>query len=338
MPETVKNYYIMGAGALGKYLLTFFNSKKGMIFHGFLDNKSVGENIIKPNNADKNITVIIGSINYLYEMTVQLKELGFKNIIPFDRLTLMYPELQNYNMSFLGLKDDIENNYTEYEKVYNLLSDEKSKNIFNKIIEYRKSYDVNIYHQISDKPEMQYCDKIAPRNIGVFVDGGAFDGDTVSRAIRNGFKAHKIYFFEPDELSIKQAKENLKNIKGIEYLPYGISDKEKVLNFVAENAFGSHFSENGNKSVKCISLDETVKEDKAFIKLDIEGAEKDAILGAERLIKNGSPFAICVYHKPKDIWEIPQLIQKISNNGYKLYLRHYTNNILETVLYGVPND
>lgn len=336
MPKTIKDYYIMGAGALGKYLLTFFNDKKDMTFHGFLDNKSIGENIIKPNDADKSITVIIGSINYLYEMTVQLKELGFESIIPFDSLTLIYPELQNYNMSYIGLKEDLKNNYSEYEKAYNLLSDEKSKRVFSQITEYRKTFDLNLYPRIADKPELQYCDEVAPRNIGVFVDGGAFNGDTVLRAMKNGFKTDKIYFFEPDELSIKQAKENLKNIKGIKYLPYGISDKEKVLSFAAENAFGSHFTENGNKSVKCVSLDETVIEDKAFIKLDIEGAEKDAILGAERLIKNGSPFAICVYHKPKDIWEIPQLIQQISNNGYKLYLRHYTNNILETVLYGVP--
>ncbi|GAB7141326.1 hypothetical protein RsTz2092_12990 [Deferribacterales bacterium RsTz2092] len=75
-------------------------------------------------------------------------------------------------------------------------------------------------------------------------------------------------------------------------------------------------------------------EDRAFIKFDIEGAEVDGINGARRLLRNGSPFAICVYHKPSDFWQIPQLILSINPN-YRLYLRHHTDYVSETVLYGV---
>lgn len=336
MSEYINKYYIMGFGILGKYLRNFLIQKDFGSFAGFLDNHQTGANIYKPEAANRDITVIIGSINYMYEMACQLKGLGFKNIIPFAELTLRYPELQNYNKSFLGLKEDYENNKSEYEKLYNLLSDEKSKKVLDTIIEYRKTYNIDLYPQIADSPELQYCDTVAPRDIGIFADGGAFNGDTVLRALKNGFNIDKIYFYEPDKNSMVEAKENLKNIRNIEYLPFGLSDRTKVLKFMAENSFSSHFSETGDCEVKCVTLDETIKENRAFIKLDIEGAEYDAILGAERLIKNKSPFAICVYHKPCDIWEIPQLVQKISNNGYKLYLRHYTNNILETVLYGVP--
>lgn len=336
MSENIKKYYIMGFGNLGKYLKDFLADKSYGSFAGFIDNRQIGENIYKPEAADKDAAILVGSINYMYEMTCQLRKLKFKNIITFAELTLTYPELQNYNKSYLGLREDYENNKNEYEKIYNTLSDEKSRKVLDKIVEYRKTYNIDLYSQIADSPALQYCDEIAPRDVGVFADGGAFNGDTVLRAIKNGFIMNKIYFFEPDELSVTQAKENLKNIKNIEYLPYGLSDKTKILKFTAENSFNSHFSETGDCEVKCVNLDDTVKEDRAFIKLDIEGAEYDAVLGAERLLKNKSPFAICVYHKPEDIYKIPTLIQKISNNGYKLYLRHYTNNILETVLYGVP--
>ena len=335
MFENIKEIYIMGCGALGKYLKKYFNTYTGIDFLGFIDNNQIGENIFKPDEVDRNAAVIIGSINYMYEMTTQLKILGFKNIITFAELTLIYPELQSYNKSYLGLKEDYENNKSEYEKIYDILTDDKSKLVLDKIIEYRKTYSIDLYSQIADSLNMQYCDEIAPKNIGVYIDGGAYNGDTVLRAIEHGFKTDKIYFFEPDDISLNQAKENLKHIKNIKFFPYGLSDRESMFNFVSENSFSSHFSVTGDKQVKCVSLDEVVAEDKAFIKLDIEGAEKDAIIGAKRLLKNGSPFAICVYHKPKDIWEIPQLVQNISNNGYKLYLRHYTNNILETVLYGV---
>jgi len=343
MFENIKEYYIMGFGNLGKYLEVFFKDYGEMTFRGFIDNKQEGTaNVIiyKPENVpNKNIPVFVGSINYTYEMTVQLRNLGFKNIITFAELTLRYPDLQKYNQSYIGLREDYINNTDKYEKVYKLFADKKSIDILDTIIEYRKTYNVDLYAQIADSPMLQYCDNIAPRNMQVYVDGGAFDGDSVLRAIQNEFEMEKIYFFEPDEASINQAKENLKNInKNIKYLPYGISDKEKVLKFVSNNAFSSHFSEKGNKQVKCVALDDIIEEDRAFIKLDIEGAEYDAILGGEKLFKNKSPFAICVYHKPEDIYRIPFLINEISNNGYKLYLRHYTNNILETVLYGVAND
>lgn len=69
--------------------------------------------------------------------------------------------------------------------------------------------------------------------------------------------------------------------------------------------------------------------------MDIEGEEQRALAGATEFIEKGSILAICVYHKPLDIIEIPKLILKINQN-YKFYLRHYTNCIFETVLYAIP--
>jgi hypothetical protein len=67
--------------------------------------------------------------------------------------------------------------------------------------------------------------------------------------------------------------------------------------------------------------------------MDIEGAELNALKGARRIIEEQTPkLAICVYHKPKDIWEIPQLILDICPR-YKFYLRHYSFSPTETVLY-----
>ncbi len=70
-----------------------------------------------------------------------------------------------------------------------------------------------------------------------------------------------------------------------------------------------------------------------FIKMDIEGAEYQSLLGALKTIKKYRPkLAICLYHKPEDIIEIPHIILSI-NPDYKLAIRHYTTCNWETVLY-----
>lgn len=115
-----------------------------------------------------------------------------------------------------------------------------------------------------------------------------------------------------------------------------MSDCSKTLRFNEQGDMGSKISDIGNTQINCVALDDIVKEKTVLIKMDIEGSEIDAINGARRLIKNGSPLAISVYHKPSDIWMIPKLILSI-NPRYKFYLRHYSNCIFETVLYGVAN-
>ena len=73
-----------------------------------------------------------------------------------------------------------------------------------------------------------------------------------------------------------------------------------------------------------------------FIKMDIEGSEMKALKGAEGIIKQQKPkLAICVYHKPEDIWEIPAYILSLRDD-YKFYFRHYCYwGIGETVMYAI---
>ena len=341
--------YIFPAADLGKYLCEHFK-KQGINIEAFIDNKKTGfieeKKILSLNDIqDKNANIIVSSINYMADLSKQAEELGFKNIFDFGKLTLIYPELQTYNQAFTGLKDEYINNKEKYEQLRNILADEKSKQVLDKIIEYRKTFDISLYSKIKDDINEQYFADFMPKNSEIFIDGGAFDGDTILRAL-NYISPKKFYFFEPDRISLYKAKENLKDIKNIEFFPYGLSDKHKILKFNTKGNLGSCFSEAGDTEIECVALDEIVKENKAFIKLDIEGAEIDAINGAKRLIKAGSPFAICVYHKPSDIWKIPELILNIlfdktladykENGSIKFYLRHYTSSVFETVFYGVP--
>ncbi|MCO6679215.1 FkbM family methyltransferase [Cutibacterium avidum] len=70
-----------------------------------------------------------------------------------------------------------------------------------------------------------------------------------------------------------------------------------------------------------------------MIKMDIEGAEVEALKGAEQTIRKFRPrLAICIYHSPEDFEAIPRLIDSFGQD-YRFALGHYSGSLLETVLY-----
>lgn len=74
---------------------------------------------------------------------------------------------------------------------------------------------------------------------------------------------------------------------------------------------------------------------KKFIKMDVEGAEIESLKGARQTILRDKPkLAICIYHKPQDLIELPRYIKTIVPE-YKLYIRHHSNGPGENVLYAV---
>ena len=88
--------------------------------------------------------------------------------------------------------------------------------------------------------------------------------------------------------------------------------------------------------VQVVSLDRVLGDEiVSFIKMDIEGAEHNGLLGAEKQIRANRPkLAISIYHKPEDMWDLPGLILSFQPD-YKLYLRHYSIAASETVLYAI---
>ena len=93
-------------------------------------------------------------------------------------------------------------------------------------------------------------------------------------------------------------------------------------------------TESGVNRIPVDSIDNVCSGDKVtFIKMDIEGSEMEALKGAENVIKRDKPrLAICIYHKPEDLYEIPFWVKETVPE-YKLYIRHHSNLQNETVLY-----
>lgn len=177
----------------------------------------------------------------------------------------------------------------------------------------------------------------------VFIDAGGFDGLTSVQFMnwcgRNGYS----YIFEPDEKNISLIRNNLKEILNYEIIPKALWSSTTVLGMNAKGDFsttvGEIESESVEEQIKAVSLDEFVGDRKVtFIKMDIEGAELEALKGAKKLIREQSPrLAVSIYHKPEDIWTIPALIYEYNSN-YRFYLRHYSFSYYDTVLYAIAEE
>lgn len=181
--------------------------------------------------------------------------------------------------------------------------------------------------QYFDLPELPHD------NHEVFVDGGAYTGDTILGFQRWAKHFDHIYAFEPEAGNRAICKKQLK-VNRMTILPYGLWNRQEVLRFHTDKA-QSCIDENGKEEINLVALDDVLSGKRVtFLKMDIEGAEQKALQGAAKTIQNYHPkLGICVYHKPEDICEIPAYILSL-NQSYRFYLRHYSLWHTETILYG----
>lgn len=183
---------------------------------------------------------------------------------------------------------------------------------------------------------VQYRDVFPPRKDEVYIDAGAFDGETIFDFCKwTSGKYKKIIAFEPiSEMCEKiEAAISDRKLEKIQLINGATWDRQEKIKF-ADAGASSSVDETGSVAVQGVPIDSAVKDEKVtFIKMDIEGSELKALKGArETILRNHPRLAICIYHKSMDIIEIPAYILSLMPE-YKFYIRHYTSNMWETVLY-----
>lgn len=199
------------------------------------------------------------------------------------------------------------------------------------------------YQNSIEQSDKQYFDDFIKYEEGeTFVDAGVLNLDTSLRFAKECEKRnifdYKIYAFEPDEKSYDMCIKVKEQHPEIDIVLYnkGLWSSDTTVCFeTTGTGSGSIIDKEDADRIEVVSLDSCVKEKVTFIKMDIEGAELDALKGCQNTIKHYRPkLAICVYHKREDIIEIPKYIKSLVPD-YPLYLRHYTNTFMETVLYAI---
>jgi len=225
-------------------------------------------------------------------------------------------------------------------KIIDILSDEESKTIYKKAILYRQSR--HLYDRPRKCRENEYFikDLVSITENEVFIDCGAYTGDTINNFItvtKNRF--HKIIAFEPDYKNFSVLQSVYGNDSRITLFNAGVWNKDDIVVFQGEADAGSKIAgmdNNAATNVDAKMFSITVKaldniedcKDASFIKMDIEGAELNALKGAiSTIIRNRPKLAICIYHSDDDMLSIPlYLYSKLEN--YSFYVRHHSYSII----------
>lgn len=336
-----RNIYIYGGGYNGRWVVDQFmlrgykpialiDDKQGLPT-SYRDIKICNSKQIETNKEDiLVVSFLIHNDDHRIKILERCREIGFGDERVYFFIDVFMAEYYNRNL--------ISSNVKNIEYVYDLLSDEKSKLVYNKFFSAIAELDGNAFV----KPDIceQYFDfEIVDRDrIKNFIDCGAFIGDTLEKLIDQCDVGHYIGF-EPDLSNYRILSERIRktSIPGIAF-PCGTGEASKIAFFmeIDGNSASGKLSDQG-APIMLVSLDDClINYDVDYIKMDIEGAEYDTILGAEQILKTVQPaLAVCVYHRTDDMWRIPLKIHEI-NDKYRFYLRSYNLYGRETVLYCLP--
>ena len=245
-------------------------------------------------------------------------------------------DIEHNNFEEIELKvHELKEHVDDFEELYINLKDYRSKKLLNAILNNWVHYDFNTLSEVTEKCYDDYfdLDLIPTCNEEVFVDLGAYTGDSTISFLRNyGDSYKKIYAYEITPETYQILVSNLKDYPNVVCYLKGVGDTRSSLSVVNSSADASantvFVSDNG--TIPMVTLDEDIGEKLTMIKADIEGFEQEALLGAINHIKNDHPkLLISVYHKNEDLWKIPKMIKEIDPT-YKFYLRYHGGNVYPT--------
>lgn len=345
-----ESYVLFGAGRLGRIALAGLRKAEVQPL-AFADNNPTlwnttvdGLQVLSPQDATRQYAQTAFFVVTVYTsapVLLQLLNLGLK-VIPFASLAWKY---SRYLLPHgdLDLPYVIFNQADYVRKALSIWSDDASRQEYMGQLKWRTSLDQRILPPHLAQRDIYFPDDLLiPSSGEVFVDCGAFDGDTVKEFIkrRKSIFGH-IIAIEPDPANCKALQTYLSTLSRdigskITTMQRAVGSNREMVRFNATGSAASSIG-NGTFQVECVPLDDLMQGYKpTYVKMDIEGAEPEALSGARKVIEKDTPIlAICLYHKQEHLWQIPLLIRSYSDQ-YKLFLRRYADECWELVCYAVP--
>lgn len=220
-------------------------------------------------------------------------------------------------------KEFVEKNIDKFEKVYSILYDDKSRKSFVNVVKFKISGNLDYLFDVYCDEDEVYQNILKLNNQETILDLGAYDGDTVKKFIeKTDGKYKKIIAVEPDKKNFKKLEKNTQAFDNVFTLNKGVWDTNTVLFFEKSAGRQSKISSHGKEMIETVSID-SLNEEFSFIKMDVEGSEKMALLGGEKTIKTYLPkLYVCAYHRNEDLFELPLTISSFTQK-YKLFFRQH---------------
>jgi len=168
--------------------------------------------------------------------------------------------------------------------------------------------------QDADSPHRYETENYRVKEGDVIVDIGAAEGIW---ALENAGKASKIYLFECEEKWINALQKTFE--------PY--NEKVEIINKFISNVTEENF----------VTFDDYFKgQEVNFVKVDIEGTEREFLRGAKNILQNQKDIRLllCTYHRENDEIVLKEMLENYGfateySKGYMLFLYSYGKELKE---------
>lgn len=289
------------------------------------------------------VVICLGNQTYYDEVVDILQDKGFRQIISLNDIYEIHnPFCLPQELNPVGFQYYLDQREC-IESCLELFADDLSRDIYVKCMQTHLSRKP-VPIPMSRRHE-QYTPEDVPlaRGYARFIYCGVSVGELDNVFDRVG-PVEELVCFEPDPNQYRFVSEYLSQChervaKRVVAIPCAVYSHEAIEPFIySDTSFGSRILPSGEAKIQTITIDNLLHNfNPTIITMDIEGAEYEALRGAEKTIKASVPdLAICVYHSPSHLWELPLYLNSL-DIGYRFYLRNYTSFISETVLYATAD-
>ena len=289
---------------------------RGQIFHG----KTVlSFSQIKEKYGKGNIIILVAFASSLPDVMDAISAVA-------DECETYVPDVPVRGDNVFCEEFEIEHQH-DIERAYSLLSDERSREVFRGVIDFRRTGKLDILKSTIDAPDSVLNELLHFHQYRIIGDIGAYNGDTAEELLQRCPLAQKIYSLEPDRRNFRKLSAFADGKEKIVPVNAAAWKEDTFLLFDDSGNRNSGLAEDGiskrRVEVKAIRLDGIFAGGVDYIKYDVEGAEKEALEGSREIIRKYQPdLLISIYHRTEDLHSLILQLHALCPE-YKLYIRRY---------------
>ncbi|WP_405383771.1 FkbM family methyltransferase [Phascolarctobacterium sp.] len=291
---------------------------RGQQFRGF----TVERYAAVKERLGQELLVVIAFASELPEVLARFQELAKEQEVVAPHLPL-FDEEETVSLAWLAKYE------TQLQQVYDKLADDWSRKVFACTLNYKLSGKISYLFACETQREQDIAELIKPASDEVYMDLGAYNGDTIQELGRlTNWQWRRVIAVEPDRRNCRKLRalvESAENWQApVAIHEAGIWDEKTTLSFSDSGGRQSTFIGAVKREVPVTTIDKLAEECKpTYIKFDVEGAEVRAIAGGRRTIAECAPkLFMAAYHYDVDLFRLPLLLWELVPD-YKIYLRKH---------------